>query len=176
MNLKVVRILQSVVSSRLRPVSKWSPAVLNSTCCVRFGTTPYQMMMRRAPQTVLPVLVGKAAAGWTLEEDLFEAKMQELVASMVKSQYELRRQGVHMPTDTGTLPSFSEGDYFWWRIVSWTETWRVVSWGTRHMYTVQDIVTSETQELRAARVRTYPDLLLVVGHDVREVLEVMANT
>ena len=56
-------------------------------------------------------------------------------------------------------------------VTIWTGPWCVVSGGSPHVYTVQDIVTGETKEVHVVRMRAYADLSLVVGAEVQGLFE-----
>ncbi|CAN0391024.1 unnamed protein product, partial [Ascophyllum nodosum] len=60
-------------------------------------------------------------------------------------------------------------------VQTWTGPWRVVSVESEHVRVLEDVVTGETKEVHVVRMRPYADSSLVVGAEVREVLEMIKH-
>ncbi|CAN0399820.1 unnamed protein product, partial [Ascophyllum nodosum] len=60
-------------------------------------------------------------------------------------------------------------------VQTWTGPWRVVSGESEHVRVLEDIVTGETKEVHVVRMPPYADSSLVVGAEVREVLEMIKH-
>ena len=111
--------------------------------------------------------------------------MGELVAGWVVVQEELRqkrvlergyaaRESKHVTASIGSMLKPEVGDYVLVTrvrklgsatklVTTWTGPWRVVPGGSPHVYSVEDIVTGEAEEVYVVRVGASANSSLVVG-------------
>ena len=152
------------------------------------------MMTGRPSATAVLVLAGEDGDALSVEElDVSCEKVQAWVAGWVQEQENLlrdvvkhvreQRERVRELSGRGRLPVFEVGVYGLvarvrkpgCRVPKLVQTWtgpcRVVPGGSDYVRVVEDIITGETKEIHVVRMSPYADSSLVVGAEVREVLE-----
>ena len=88
------------------------------------------------------------------------------------------RDHKHVAASTGSMPNFEVGNFVLVvrvrklgsapkLVTAWTGPLRVVSGGSPHVYSVQDIMTGETKEVHVVRMRAYADSSLAEGAEVQ---------
>ena len=93
------------------------------------------------------------------------------------------RDRKHVAASAGSMPSFEVGDYVLVArvpklgsapklVTTWSGPWRVITGRPPHVYNVQNIVTGESKEVHAMRVRAYADSSLAIDAEVLGVIGV----
>ena len=93
---------------------------LNTAYRARFHSTPYHIMMGRAPRTALSTLASSVGSPWRVDV-LNEGSLRNKVAQLVVTQEQLHKQVLidvratrarqRQGVGAGTLPNFVLGDY-----------------------------------------------------------------
>ena len=157
------------------------------------GATSFQLMTGRVSRTAFSVFAGDGPDGWCVkEEELLPEMTQKSVASWMTVQEELRREVLgrvraardreRVAASVEGMSNFEVGHYVLVTrvrklgsalklVTTWTVTWRVVSGGSPHAYSVQDAVTGETKEVRVVRMHAYANSSLAVGANVQGLLD-----
>ena len=191
-NREVIRTAKAILSETGRGAAEWVQVVpvvqwaLNSAYRERIRSTPFQVMMGRAPPTAMSVLASAGQAGWDVDR-LDDKRVKEMLTELVRAQEALHqdvlqrvvaeRERSRKSDSVGMLEAFAVGDYVLVArprkvpklVVIWTGPWRVVSSG-RHVYAVEDIVSGQRMQVHVARMRPYSDASLDVTDELKEVV------
>ena len=185
---EVVCAGKAIMQEDVVPVLQWA---LNTAYRERYASTPYHVMLGRAPLTSFSTLAsstGKDGKVDALDGEALRRKvanvveahqgMHKVVDDRVKKNRERQRQAA----SRGQLLNFAVGDYVMvarvrrlgstpMLVSTWTGSCRIVMVDKVHVNDVQGFVTGEVKDEHVVRLRFYADKNMEMTAALKKVLQ-----
>ena len=168
---EVVRTLKAMIHEGRRTAQDWLEFVpvvqwaLNTAFRERYGSTPYHVMIGRAPRVALSMLASSTGQGWqvdVVDEKTLRAKVQSVVAAQnqlhkeVLDKVQANRGKRRVAASRGSLPIFFAGDYVLVArvrrsgstpklLMTWAGPWRVLVAQRSHVYGVEILCLGKSE-------------------------------